>query len=103
MSAGRTNWTFELRWPSGDLLKRFVDVPDMGLDTLTQYMDEGIFDDIPRVRTDCEGNMCEYYELFLGTQRLEPGQWLSSYDIPQDAWITVVLIENTWAGPPASP
>ena len=94
MSAPPT-WTFELRWSSGDLLHRFVDVPDMSLETLMQYMDEGRIDEIPRARTTEAGDWLEHYELYHREVKLMEGQLLSSYDIPQEATITVVLVDDT--------
>ena len=84
-------FSFELRWPSGSLIKRFVDEPDQCCERFMQDMDEGIFEEIPRARTTIDGSWLEHYRLIHGTVELECGCKFSDYDIPPHATITVVL------------
>ena len=61
-------------------------------------MDEGLIAGLPRAATDVAGNWLESYHIVWGTQVLQDGQWLSDYDIPQGATITVLRQTQT-AGP----
>ena len=93
----RRLFTFDLRWPSGALIEHF-EVFDLSVERLTQDMDEGLIAGLPRAATDVAGNWLESYHIAWGTQVLQDGQWLSDYDIPQGATITVLRQTQT-AGP----
>ena len=82
-------FTFDLRWPSGTLIKHF-EVFDLSVERFTQDMDEGLIAGMPRAATDIAGNWLESYYIAWGTQVLQDGQWLSDYDIPQGATLTVL-------------
>ena len=41
-------FTFDLRWCSGDLIKRFENEPDLNVERFAQDMDGGLVDGIPR-------------------------------------------------------
>jgi hypothetical protein len=88
---GTAVFTFELRWASGNLIKRFQNVPDLQVERFTQDMDEGLIEDLPKARTTCSGEWLEHYELVYNDQVLQCGQWFSDYAIPPNAIIIVVL------------
>ena len=86
--------TFDLRWPSGTLIKRF-EVFDLSVERFTQDMDEGLIAGTPRAATDIAGNWLESYNIAWDAQVLQDGQRLSDYDIPQGATLTVLLQTQT--------
>ena len=89
--------TFDLRWPSGTLIRHF-EVFDLSVEQFKQSMDEGLIEEMPRAATGIAGNRLESYNIAWGTQMLQDGQWLSDYDIPQGATLTVLRQTQT-AGP----
>ena len=66
-------------------------------------MDEGLVPGIPHARTTESGEWLEYYCICHGDDTLECGKFLSDYNIPRDATLTVlrVSIENPWAVVPS--
>ena len=48
-------FTFDLRWPSGTLIKHF-EVFDLYVERFTQDMDEGLIAGMPRAATEIAGN-----------------------------------------------
>ena len=89
-------FTFDLRWPSGTLIKHFEEF-DESVERFTQDMDEGLIERVPRAATDLGGNWLESYNLVWGTRVLQDGQWLSYYDIPQGATLTVLRYATSHA------
>ena len=71
-----------------------MEVFDLSVERLKQDMDEGLIEMIPRAATDINGNWFESYNIVWGTQLLRDGQWLSDYDIPLGATLTVLRIPN---------
>ena len=84
-------FTFELRWPSGACIQRYEGLPDESIERLTQDMDEGLIEGIPRVETTADGTWLQSYHLLWGQQVLRDGQRLSDLGLPPDAVITVIL------------
>ena len=82
-------FSFDLRWPSGTLIKH-IEIFDISVERFKQDMDEGLIEGIPRATTDIGGNWLESYNIVWGTQVLQDGQWLSDYDIPLGATLTVL-------------
>ena len=82
--------SFDLRWPSGALIRRFENQPDESVERFTQDMDEGYIEGIPRARTDDDGNWLEHYHVAVGNEVLQCGRRFSDYDIPHDATLTVI-------------
>ena len=85
-------FTFDLRWCSGDLIKRFENEPDLNVERFEQDMDEGLVDGIPRAKTHESGEWLEHYCICHGNAILECGKCLSDYDIPRNATLTVLLV-----------
>ena len=82
-------FSFDLRWPSGTLIKH-IEIFDISVERFKQDMDEGLIEGIPRATTDIGGNWLESHNIVWGTQVLQDGQWLSDYDIPLGATLTVL-------------
>ena len=89
--------SFDLRWPSGTLIKH-IETFDISVERFKQDMHEGLIEEIPRPTTDIGGIWVEFYDIVWGTQVLQDGQWLSDYDIPQGATLTLLRQTQT-AGP----
>ena len=83
-------FTFQLRWPSGELIAEYVDVGDMDCEQFMQHMDEGLIQGIPHAATDESGNWLEHYIILLDLEILDCGKKLSDYEIPAGATLTVV-------------
>ncbi len=60
-----------------------------------QDFDEGLFEDVPRARTDESGRWLEHYVLHWGTLEIEDGQWLSDYNMPPNTILTLTLVQHT--------
>ena len=75
-------FTFDLRWPSGTLIKHF-EVFDLCVERFKQDMDEGRIAGIPPAATDIAGNWLKSYYIAWGTQVLQDGLWLSDYIVKE--------------------
>ena len=73
------------------MIKHFEEF-DEAIERFTQDMDEGLIEGMPQAATDIGGNWLESYTIVWGTRVLQDGQWLSDYDIPQGATLTVLRI-----------
>ena len=79
---------FELRWPSGNKVDRIFREQNVG--NFIQWLDEGMFDEVPRSPVDEDGNWQDGYMLFWGTTELLCGQTFGWYGIPNGAVLTLV-------------
>ena len=59
-------FTFDLRWCSGDLIRRFENEPDLHVERFVQDMDEGKIPGIPHAKTTEGGHWLESYRVCLG-------------------------------------
>ena len=64
-------FTFDLRWCSGRLIKRFENGPDLDVERFVQDMDEGIVDGIPHAGTTESREWLEYYCICHGNATLD--------------------------------
>ena len=56
-------------------------------------MEEGLIQGLPRAGTTSEGEWLQSYRIVHGTNVMQDGTFLSDYDLPHDASLTVVLVE----------
>ena len=70
---GFGDFTFQLCWTSGDCIQRLENTPDLSIEQLKQYMDEGLIQGLPRARTTREGEWLESYRLVYGTNVMKDG------------------------------
>ena len=90
---GRGGFTFRLRWPSGQCIQRLENTGDLSVEQLIQHMEEGLIQGLPRAGTTSEGEWLQSYRIVHGTNVMQDGTFLSDYDLPHDASLTVVLVE----------
>ena len=98
---GCGDFTFQFCWTSGECIQRLQNKPDLSIEQLTQYMDEGLIQGLPRARTTPEGQWLEYYSLVYRTDVMTDGTWLSDYNLEHEARLTVVRVDlsdefETW-------
>ena len=60
-------------------------------------MEEGLIQGLPRAGTTSEGEWLRSYRILQGTNVMQDGTWLSDYDLPHDASLTVVLVDHASA------
>ncbi len=92
---GRGDFTFRLCWPSGECIQRYENTCDLSIERLTQDMDEGLIEGLPKAATTIEGYWLQSYHLLWGTEILQDGRFLSDYDISHDAIFTIILQDHT--------
>ena len=91
---GRGGFTFRLRWPSGQCIQRLENTGDLSVEQLIQHMEEGLIQGLPRAGTTSEGECLRSYRILHGTSVMQDGTWLSDYDLPHDASLTVLLVDH---------
>ena len=79
-------FTFDLVWPSGDVIKQYTEEPDLNVELFRLDMIEGRIPGVPRIAANY---WLEFYDIAWGTQVLQDG-WLSEYSIPDGATLTVI-------------
>ena len=94
-ACGKDDFTFQLCWTSGDCIQRMENTPDLSIEQLKQYMDEGLIQGLPRARTIPEGQWLEYYSLVYRTDVMSDGTWLSDYNLEHEARLTVVRVDRS--------
>ena len=57
-------------------------------------MEEGLIQGLPRAGTTNEGEWQQSYRIVHGTNVMQDGTWLSDYDLPPDASLTVPLVDH---------
>ena len=57
-------------------------------------MEEGLIQGLPRAGTTSEGECLRSYRILHGTNVMQDGTWLSDYDLPHDASLTVLLVDH---------
>ena len=91
---GRGGFTFRLCWPSGQCIHRLENTGDLSIEQLIQHMEEGLIQGLPRAGTTSEGECLRSYRILHGTNVMQDGTWLSDYDLPHDASLTVQLVDH---------
>ena len=91
---GRGGFTFRLCWPSGQCIHRFENTGGLSIEHLKRHMEEGLIQGLPRAWTTSEGEWLQSYRIVHGTNVMQDGTFLSDYDLPHDASLTVVLVER---------